>query len=483
LSQAVRELQDRLGGLVAAPIEAERPCLIEPDSASLSYPRVAERALALAGRLMGERKPLVVLLTETSASAVIGLLGALAAGAAVALVDRATAPDALARLWQKYGPDFLVSPASAPSFEGYDPVGADADGIAVLKRTVPMAGEIHPDLFVLLTTSGTTGSSKFVRLSRRAVVANASAVAEVLDIGPQDVAVGHLPLHYSYGMSVLTSHLSRGGGFLLMQRGLTDAAFWQDVAAGGGTHFPGVPFHYQLLLRSDIERGVPACVRTFTQAGGRLDPKARIRVRAAVSSRGGRFYVMYGQTEASPRMTTLPWDRFAAAPASVGWPLRDGRIAIVDEDGQLLPAGVEGEVVFHGPNVMMGYAEGRGDLSLGDVQGGRLATGDRGTLNEAGCLTITGRQQHYAKVGGLRLSLDEIEAQLKPPFDVVLLPGQDQIVVFHTASSSAVELRARCSELARDQGIPPVSYRLRELEALPVLSSGKIDFAHLRGLL
>ena len=180
-----------------------------------------------------------------------------------------------------------------------------------------------------------------MRLTLAAMKINAAAIGEVLKISSEDVAAGYLPLHYSYGMSVLTSHLARGARIRLTDMRLTDRAFWPAMREAAITHMPGVPFHYQIMLKLGLKRLNLPSLRVLTQAGGALDPELRQEVRDFIQATGGRFFVLYGQTEAAPRMTTLQHEDFPAAPRSVGTALPGCRIEIRDPD-----ANGYGEVVF-----------------------------------------------------------------------------------------------------------------------------------------
>jgi acyl-coenzyme A synthetase/AMP-(fatty) acid ligase len=312
-------------------------------------------------------------------------------------------------------------------------------------------------------------------LARSAVVANARQIVRALSIDATDVGIGHLPLHYSYGLSVVTSHLFAGASISLTNAQVTEAAFWGRISEDSGTHFPGVPFHYSVLDRLGVKRMVPSSVRTFTQAGGHLDHGTRLRCHQAISERGGRFYVMYGQTEAGPRMTTLQSDDFPKHSTTVGVALEGGTLSIVDDSGLLQPANVEGNVVYHGPNVMMGYATDRDHLALSDMQGGRLETGDRGVLSEDGFLTLTGRTQRFAKIAGLRIALDEIEAPLGCSGSVAALAPKDKIVLY-VQKSVAPEVKTMVAQLAQRMRLPSTVFVTRAVDSIPFKSSGKIDY-------
>ena len=178
-----------------------------------------------------------------------------------------------------------------------------------------------------------------------------------------------------------------------------------------------------MLRRLDLGKLAPPSLRTLTQAGGRLDPALVRHFHGVAAARGGRLFVMYGQTEATARISVLSPDELPAHAGSVGRALPGGALAI-DPDG---------EVIYRGPNVMMGYAEDRADLARGDELGGVLRTGDLGRLDADGRLWITGRVKRIAKVFGLRVNLDELEAWLRGQPDapvVAAIAGDDKLRVF-----------------------------------------------------
>jgi acyl-CoA synthetase (AMP-forming)/AMP-acid ligase II len=335
-------------------------------------------------------------------------------------------------------------------------------------------------LQLLLSTSGTTGSQKYVRLSRDAVVANARQIAQALAIDQESVGIAHLPLHYSYGLSVVTSHLVAGARLCLIGDSITSQSFWSKIQNVGGSHFPGVPFHYVALTRLGLGMA-PDCVKVFTQAGGALDLRVQTKIRDWAAQRGGQFFVMYGQTEASPRMATLQHADHARKAGSVGVALAGGQFSIVDDHGATLPADAVGTVVYEGPNVMSGYATSRADLGKGDEMNGRLETGDLGRLDADGFLYLTGRTKRFAKIAGYRLGLDEIEQELFTVCPVACLDLGEKIAVAHEQESETA-LKARVRELADSYKVPSSSFALRKIEQIPRAASGKIDYARLKDL-
>lgn len=461
------------------------PFLLWPDGdVALTHDSLPDLRAELAAVLRLPSRGVIFLYAPNDVAGAAALAGLLEAGHALALLDPASDAKLAQRLIAHWSPHLVVQfDDVARTPEPATPAGLSGvlSGMRLWRGATPVRHEVHDDLAVLLSTSGTVGSAKFVRLSRAAIAHNARAIAEALSITAKDVGVAHLPLHYSYGLSVVTSHLAVGAAIVPLESSIMSAAFWAAVKACGGTQFPGVPFHYETLARLGLGRLAPASVNSFTQAGGHLDVKLRTRVQAEAAARGGRFFVMYGQTEASPRMTTLDHADFPAHPGSVGRALHEGNVVAEDEMGGVLPAGETGELIYRGPNVMMGYAEVPADLARGDDMGGRLATGDLGHVDADGFVFITGRNARFAKVAGLRLALDEMERRLKQEHDVALLPGANSVSVFTVGSASAA-LDEELSAMAREYKIPRGSFKVSQIDAIPLKPSGKVDYAALRAL-
>jgi acyl-CoA synthetase (AMP-forming)/AMP-acid ligase II len=327
--------------------------------------------------------------------------------------------------------------------------------------------EVHADLALLLTTSGSTGNPKLVRLSRSAVLANAEQIAEALGIGAGEVAITTLPLFYSYGLSVLHSHLLRGATVVLERTGIMQRDFWAAAVEHDVTSMAFVPYQYEMLRRLRFDPAKYPALRTLTQAGGRLRTDLVEEFAHKMATVGGRMFVMYGQTEAGPRMATLPSDRIADKLGSVGRALPGGSFAIEDD-----------EVVYRGPNVMMGYAETGADRARGDEQHGELRTGDLGRLDEEGFLFITGRIKRMGKVFGARINLDDVEKN----FPVAAVAGDDKLNVFAEGLTDE-DARALRAKIAEWLGTHFTGVTVHSIEALPLLPNGKIDYRALEASL
>jgi acyl-coenzyme A synthetase/AMP-(fatty) acid ligase len=412
---------------------------------------------------------------------VLRYLGAVESRRPVALLDPGLAAETLTDLVTRYEPAVVLGVAEntvVPKGYRVSTVSTvDTQGAlgACWVREVAGDHRPHPDLAVLLATSGSTGDPKLVRLSRRGLVHNAAAIGTVLGIGAEEVAVTSLPLFYSYGMSVLNSHLAAGATVVVTDGGVLSRDFWAAVDRYGVTSLGGVPYHYEMLHRIRWSPAKHPSLRVLTQAGGRLRPELITTFHAAMADRGGRFHVMWGQTEAGPRMSTLPSAALPERVGSVGPALPGGRLSILDGDAETTVPGVTGEVVYRGPNVMMGYALSAADLARGDQLGGVLRTGDVGRLDEDGNLWLSGRLKRFGKVFGIRLNLDDVEGLLRDAGPVAAVAGDDRVVVY--VEPAAADRRAELvGRLAQQLRLHRSGFEVRAVEALPLLANGKVDY-------
>lgn len=415
-----------------------RPALLTAET-DLSYTKLAERVDAWASAL-GPSRRLIVLRGSTSIEFVVALLAAFQGGHPVILAPPAR--DGLTEdIVETFDPDILVDTTA---------------GVLDIRRETTIHS-LHPDLALLLSTSGSTGSPKLVRLSHAGLRANAAAIATYLDLGADDRGLLSLPLHYCYGLSILTSHLYAGAACVVTDWSILDPCLWEVAARHGVTGLAGVPHTFDQL---DC-LGFPelASLRYVTAAGGKLDPN-RVRTYGDLGRRRGwDFYVMYGQTEATARMAYLTPDLARDHPAAIGVPIPGGHLRVDQPDSD----GV-GELVFTGPNVMMGYAHAPTDLAQG-AELHELHTGDLAREAATGVFEVVGRRARFAKIFGLRLDLDDIERRLPFPAACVDLDGTLGVMSPSPEASQAV------ADLCN---VPTWTVRHAQAE-VPLTASGKPD--------
>ena len=280
---------------------------------------------------------------------------------------------------------------------------------------------LNDELALLLTTSGSTGSPKLVRQSYGNIVANTSSIIEYLKLDATERPITTLPMNYTYGLSIINSHLNCGATLLLTNHSMMQRDFWNFFTEQGATSFGGVPYTYEMLDKLMFFRRKLPSLRTMTQAGGKILPSLHQKFAEYAQRDGKNFVVMYGQCEATARMSYLPPKRALDKIGSMGVVIPGGKFTLIDIDGnEITEPGVTGELVYEGANVTLGYAECADDLAKGDERHGRLLTGDMAKRDAEGFYYIVGRKKRFLKIFGNRVNLDETERLIKSAF-----PGID----------------------------------------------------------
>lgn len=384
-------------------------------SREMSYGELGEAVREFGAQIEGRR--LVFCLCRNTIAAVIGYLGILNQGSVPLLLDGQTEWEQLKGLYEVYQPGLLWLPEEQASRWRRELPGRvrHRDGGYVLLEPEQRGAklEMHKDLALLLTTSGSTGSPKLVRLSRENIRSNGASIVEYLNITEGERAITTLPMHYTYGLSVLHSHLLAGAGLILTEESVVQEGFWRLLEAKGATSLAGVPYTYQLLNRLRLFEGPCGSLKTLTQAGGRLPEELQRKIGRWSREHQIRFFIMYGQTEATARMGYLPEGSCLEKVGSLGIAIPGGRFWLENEARQQIhEPDVVGELCYQGPNVSLGYARCREDLALGDERGGILATGDLARFDADGYYYIVGRRSRFVKLYGRRISLDSCEKML-----------------------------------------------------------------------
>ncbi|MGP0221951.1 AMP-binding protein [Paenarthrobacter sp. NCHU4564] len=421
---------------------------------TLTYVELASRVQQFAA-MLGPGRRLVALPAANDLGSLVGYLAALTAGHPVLLAP-ADKPEALSNLIRAYDPDVVLGSGTG-------------DGMPDLTERRPgSVHAFHPELALLLSTSGSTGSPKLVRLSYSNLMSNAEAIADYLHIGVGDRAATTLPLNYCYGLSVVNSHLIRGAGLVLTDLSVVDPCFWELFRQQEATSFAAVPYTFDLLERSGFVQMDLPHLRYVTQAGGRLAPE-KVRSWAETGQRGGwELFVMYGATEATARMGYLPPELASEYPGTIGIPVPGGEFRIDPVDGL-----DDGELVYSGPNVMLGYAEKPADLALGrEID--ELRTGDLARQHPNGLYEIVGRRSRFVKIVGLRIDLGEVERLHTDIGITAAAAGSDDRLVVAVEGDHDPALLAKM--LSGTIGLPRTAITVRSVGSLPRLENGKVDY-------
>jgi acyl-CoA synthetase (AMP-forming)/AMP-acid ligase II len=421
---------------------------------------LTRRVTEFAARLQFLRKALGFLFVYNDVESLIAYLGALQAGHAVAMLNPELDETLRARLIGLFQPDFIAAPPEQPLW----------------CSDTPHRHEIHPDLSLLLSTSGSTGSPKLLRLSWRNLESNARQIIEALGHTTHDCTMITAPIFNGYGQSVIHTMLLAGGSFALARARVVSREFWNAARAAGCNTIGGTPFFYQTLDRLDLDSlNVPRLTK-FVQIGGRMPEHLAVKFHTMVRARAGELHLMYGQAEATARISGLPPELLPEACGSVGFVLPGGKLWIEHEGRECAPM-EEGELVYQGPNVMMGYATRPEDLAKGDELGGVVATGDLGYRDGRGLFYITGRRSRFVKLYGWRVSLDEVEQLLADAATLAAVNEGERLVLY--AERPGAALADAVDQLARRLNLHRAGFEIRAIDVLPRLASGKVDYQSL----
>ena len=266
-------------------------------------------------------------------------------------------------------------------------------GYSLIKLSQNRIYKLHEDLGILLSTSGSTGSPKLVRLTYENIYSNALAISNYLSIDQNERPITSLPMHYSFGLSIINSHLIEGATILLTKNSLMEREFWSFLQLHKGTSLSGIPYSFEILKKNSVFKMDLPYLKTITQAGGRLSDDLNTEFSEFCKKKKIRFYIMYGQTEATARMSYLPFNNSISKIGSIGIPIPGGEFSLIDENGSTIEENdIEGELVYKGKNVSLGYAFCIKDFSKGDENNGVLFTGDIAKRDSDGYYYIVGRK-------------------------------------------------------------------------------------------
>ncbi len=367
------------------------------------------------------------------------------------------------RILERYPPDLRVAPQGA----GYQRLAPEPQHL------------LHPDLALLLSTSGSTGSPKLVRLSHDNLLSNAAAIGRALSLTGQDRGITSLPLHYCYGLSVLHTHLYAGGSVVLSAHSVLDDPFWEAMDHHRVTTLAAVPHTLALMESTGVLHRPHPWLRLITQAGGRLAPQSVERTARLGRQQGWDLAVMYGQTEATARIAVLDPRLALEHPDAVGASVSGTQVRVDTSVPGADPAAGIGELVVQGPGVMMGYALHPDDLACGPMLR-ELRTGDLAGVDEHGIIRIAGRRSGFVKVLGLRVDLEAVEGRLEADGLIACATGDDsglrvavEPLPGDSEATSALTARARV-QAGEASGLGVSAVQVAVLR-LPRLSGGKID--------
>ena len=396
---------------------------------------------------------------------------------ATLMLDAHIEQTAFDALYATYQPRYVWAPEGFTPKEGANNIYAEKG--YTLWRIDGSETPVNEDLSVLLTTSGSTGSPKLVRLSKKNLESNARSIIEYLHITKEERPVTGLPMYYSFGLSIINSHLLVGATLLLTPASYVEREFWQFANDNSFTSFSGVPYTFEIMKKLKLWKQPMPTLRTLTQAGGKLSNELLQFFMEKYEPQGVKFYLMYGQTEATARMSYLEPEYGLTKLGSIGKGIPGGTFSLADDDGRVIENSNEvGELVYEGANVSLGYAECAEDLMKGDENHGVLHTGDLAYRDEDGFYFIAGRKKRFLKLFGNRISLDYVETLLKEKLRECVCVGDDSKLIIYTTDGCFDENEIIDFIVGRTKIVRTV-FSVRHIDEIPRSESGKILYKEL----
>lgn len=464
----------------------ERPFLIEDQGVMVTYGQLDQFCCCFSKSV--EKRKLAFLLCTNTAGSVLGYTACLRHKVVPLLLDAKIDKSLFLTLTEVYDPDYLYVPDQGADWikKYVKETVFHKYGYRMIKRRPEQKTILYDELALLLTTSGSTGSPKLVRQSYKNITANAKAIAEYLDLHAKERPVTTLPMHYTYGLSVINSHMEAGAAILLTKKSLFEKEFWEFFRKEEGTSISGVPFTYEMLRKLGfMDMDLPS-LKTMTQAGGKLSLELHRRFAAYAENTGRNFIVMYGQTEATARMSYLPAADALKKPGSIGIAVPGGTFRLMEtEQGkpkEIVEPLTEGELFYEGANVTLGYAKAKADLLKGDERKGCLFTGDMAVRDRDGFYYITGRKKRFLKILGNRVNLDEAEQLLKnryPNLECACSGRDDQMDIYIAGELKPPEEQIR-HFLSEKTKLNPSVFRIHMISEIPKNGAGKILYGELK---
>lgn len=456
--------------------------VITPKEGIITYGELRRLCDSVSDKFEQKLKGLVLILCSNTYESLCGYLSCLRRDYVPLLLDSKIEAELLMLIIRAYEPDYIWGPKkSIPSDFCYE--------IFSMGRYILMRGfenkrgiKLNQKLTLLLSTSGSTGSPKLVRLSKTNIQSNADAICEYLNITSRERTATVLPMQYTYGLSIINSHLNKGATILLTDSSVMQNEFWNFAKSNALSSLSGVPYTYQMYKRLKIFNMNIPTLKIMTQAGGKLPADLGKEFSENCAANNIKFFIMYGATEATARMSYLPPEKVIEKYTSIGVPIPGGKFRIMGDNGQEITSPeTEGELVYIGPNVMLGYAESAADLNKEDEMGSELYTGDIAKFDNEGYYYIVGRKKRFIKLFGNRVSLDEVERILKTRgYECTCIGNDEKLMVFSTQEGLDNEIS---NVLSNTLHINSVAFKVIYLSEIPRSEAGKPLYSKLREVL
>ncbi len=445
---------------------------VDENGNSYKYKNIFE-TLERKTKILIKRK-LIFCLCDNNADSLMGYFLFLAEQAIPMMIKLDTSKEQLSNLLEKYSPAYVwVNKEKTIDHKNFKEI--DSFGDYRLLATGYKEYKVHPSLGLLIGTSGSTGNTKFVRLSYRNIISNAFSIGEYLKIDNKENVITTLKPSYTFALSILHSHLIKGAKISITSKTMFERNFWNFLEDIQATSLSGVPYHYEILRKLKIHKFKIKSIKTMTQAGGRLDLETAEYFKKTCFEKNINFYIMYGQSEGTARLSYLDPKYLSLKLGSIGNAIPGGKFHIKNPDNTIVKEfNKKGELVYSGSNVSMGYANSKDDLGKFDENNFILNTGDIAYQDEDGFYFIVGRLKRFIKLFGHRINLLDLEIWFEKYSIKCVCKGNDDSLEMYIQEEQIEIFEKKYDKFIKEFKIPKHVITKFVLKKFPIGESGKI---------
>ncbi len=385
----------------------KKTAIITNTNLKVSYKNLCNKSQSITKNLIP--RSLVFLLSGNNIETIFYYVGLVNSKNVITLLDKDIKNSYLKKLINLYKPNYLILPISFPNQKGYF-LNSKFKNYKIIQKAKSKKLLINKDLAILLNTSGSTGSSKLVRQSYENYHENSKSIIKEINLNSKDSVITTLPINYTFGLSIINTHLISGSKIILNDHPILQKDFWKLYEKYKPSFFYGVPYMYEIISKLKFEKLLSKKLKAICQAGGKLNEKLFLKIVNFSEKNKIKFYSMYGQTEATARMSILNPKHASKKIGSIGKAISGGKFYLIDnKQKKIYLPNKSGQLVYEGKNVSMGYAKDVKDLKLGNINNYRIYTGDIASFDKDGYYFIVGRKKRFIKILGKRINLDEVE--------------------------------------------------------------------------
>ena len=452
--------------------------IIDNEYSDLTYKQVLKETNKIKKKI--KNKSLILIVSENTLGSLLAYIFCIINNHVAIILDSKTTQKNILKIFKNYQPNYiflskkiktLFNKKCSEKYNFYDQ--------CLMKNEINKKKKLNKNLCVLLSTSGSMGSIKFVKLSKKNLKSNTDSIINYLKINYKDSAITNLPISYSYMLSIINTHFEVGGSIVISKYSLIEKKFWEILKSNKVTSFNGVPYTYEMLIKIGLKNIKIKTLKYLTQAGGKLEKNKLKEVINFCKRNNIKFFSMYGQTEASPRISYLKPEFSKKKIGSIGKGLSGNKVYVINNNGKkILKPYVTGEIINEGKNVFMGYSKNYNDLSKLNEKNYKLKTGDLGFFDKDGFFFITGRVSRIAKIFGNRIDLGDLESLMsQKSYKVVCLSDNKKIFIFIEKNYNKTNLINTISKITN---LNINSFELIKLKYFPRTSNNKVSYSELK---